>query len=53
MKINVHKIMKSNYDVDFMGSGKSITSKKRTNKIFKTKINREISRQFYEELNEN
>lgn len=46
MKINTTKIMKSNYDSDFMGGGKSKNAKRRLKNMFNSKVNHMIDKIF-------
>jgi len=48
MKVNTTKIMKSNYDSDFMGGGKSKNAKRRLKDMFNAKVNRMLDKIFAE-----
>lgn len=43
MKINTAKIMKSHYDSDYMGGGKSKNTKRRLHNLFKAKVKKALS----------
>ena len=44
MNINTTKIMKSHWDSDYMGSGKSKNAKRRMKNMFNAKVNRMIDK---------
>ena len=46
MKVNTTKIMKSHYDSDYMGSGKSNNAKRRMKNMLNAKVKRMLDKIF-------